>query len=56
MKVWSIKDFGGSMKDQKKDSAVSGVYEGLLASKVWQEMVSIKTGNHNCWLKMVEDC
>ena len=40
MKVWSIKDFVGSMKDQKKDSAVSGVYEGLLASKVWQEMAN----------------
>ena len=36
----SIKDFGGSMADQKKDSAVSGVYEGLLASKVWQEMAN----------------
>ena len=40
MKVWSIKDFGGSMKDQKKDSAVSGVFEGLLESKVWQEMAN----------------
>ena len=36
----SIKDFGGSMADQKKDSTVSGVYEGLVASKVWQEMAN----------------